>query len=380
MRRSLVALLVALLTASIAQAQAPLKFIIRVDDVLSRNTTFTPRSIVPFEQAVMSRGAKVTWGVIPHRLIEPTNADGKLAAELRQTVAKGNEVSLHGYNHICTRCGQTGHEMWCATYKTPFTYAEQSVWLRDGLTILRDQLGLTPTSFIPPGHYADTATYHALADAGLSVLSSTGPTRQDIRPGLYNVQQHREFTWTLMPVWYADSLHAALRDIRTRGERDSYYVLLLHDYFIRSGWENGVTLRWTSELLDSLNLRYGNRIAYRTLSEAAREFQSPTAVATRPAAPSPDGFALTGAAPNPFNPTTTIGYELTAVSRVRLEVFDALGRRMATLVDGEVGAGHRQAVWDASGLPAGSYVAVLTVQPTAGGPPRRQSRPMLLLK
>lgn len=76
------------LFSSYAFTQDSLLFIVRVDDILSRNTTTQPRSIVPFEQVIESFGAKVSWAVIPHRLVEPENNDGHLIAELAATVQK----------------------------------------------------------------------------------------------------------------------------------------------------------------------------------------------------------------------------------------------------------------------------------------------------
>ena len=80
----------------------------------------------------------------------------------------------------------------------------------------------------------------------------------------------------------------------------------------------------------------------------------------------PEGFALGANYPNPFNPATIIPYQLAATAQVRLEVFNTLGQRMATLVEGEQGAGTYQAQWDgtdASGraAAAGVYVYRLTV-------------------
>ena len=63
--------------------------------------------------------------------------------------------------------------------------------------------------------------------------------------------------------------------------------------------------------------------------------------------------------PNPFNPSTLIPYQLSASSPVRLEVFNILGQRVTTLVDGEQGAGSYVARWDgtdAAGRAAASGV------------------------
>lgn len=50
--------------------------------------------------------------------------------------------------------------------------------------------------------------------------------------------------------------------------------------------------------------------------------------------------------PNPFNPATIIRYSIPARARVRLEVFDVRGARVATLVDGVLDAGAHRAEWD----------------------------------
>ncbi len=70
--------------------------------------------------------------------------------------------------------------------------------------------------------------------------------------------------------------------------------------------------------------------------------------------------------PNPFNPSTLIPYQLAATSPVRLEVFNVLGQRVATLVDEEQSAGSYRARWDgtdAAGRAAASgvYIYRLTV-------------------
>jgi hypothetical protein len=55
---------------------------------------------------------------------------------------------------------------------------------------------------------------------------------------------------------------------------------------------------------------------------------------------------LYAARPNPFNPGTTIGYALDAPGTVEITVYSMAGRRVRTLVSGQVGAGEHQTAWD----------------------------------
>ena len=61
--------------------------------------------------------------------------------------------------------------------------------------------------------------------------------------------------------------------------------------------------------------------------------------------------------PNPFNPATTIRFGLPEAANVRLEIFNLLGQRIATLIRGEeINAGRYEITWDASDIPSGTYI------------------------
>lgn len=63
----------------------------------------------------------------------------------------------------------------------------------------------------------------------------------------------------------------------------------------------------------------------------------------------PVAFRLAQNSPNPFNPDTRIEYDLARSGWVELAVFDILGRKVTTLVDGFRAVGSYQAVWDGAG-------------------------------
>ena len=64
---------------------------------------------------------------------------------------------------------------------------------------------------------------------------------------------------------------------------------------------------------------------------------------------------LAGVAPNPFNPRTTIRYELAAAGPARVALYDARGCRLRVLADGEQTAGAHELVLEAEGLASGVY-------------------------
>ncbi|MDH3889767.1 MAG: T9SS type A sorting domain-containing protein [candidate division Zixibacteria bacterium] len=73
----------------------------------------------------------------------------------------------------------------------------------------------------------------------------------------------------------------------------------------------------------------------------------------------PESYILSANYPNPFNPSTTIEYNLPTRSQVRVEVLNALGQTVRLLVDAPVSAGLHRVVWDGhsqDGTPVASGV------------------------
>ena len=69
----------------------------------------------------------------------------------------------------------------------------------------------------------------------------------------------------------------------------------------------------------------------------------------------PDRFSLSQNYPNPFNPTTRISFKVASYKVIKLQVFDILGKEVATLVNEKLQPGTYEATFDASAFTSGVY-------------------------
>ena len=88
----------------------------------------------------------------------------------------------------------------------------------------------------------------------------------------------------------------------------------------------------------------------------------------------PESTQLMNAYPNPFNPQTTIEYNLMDNANVSILVFDLQGREVDTLVDGHKLAGFHNVVWDAHQCASGTYFVVMQTGQL------KQTKKVILLK
>jgi len=94
----------------------------------------------------------------------------------------------------------------------------------------------------------------------------------------------------------------------------------------------------------------------------------------------PDHYFISQNFPDPFNPSTTIEYGLAMNSHVRLQIFNILGQRIATLYDGEQSAGYQKIQWNAS---VASGIYFYRIEATSVNDPGKHfmdTKKMLLLK
>ncbi len=160
-----------------------------------------------------------------------------------------------------------------------------------------------------------------------------------------------------------------------------YYLLVSDDNTIFSmvyhetagnGGVDSIHVDTTARYVKMLGMQRGTTYGY-----SLYEFEVYGATATGVEARDPGipgTFALEQNYPNPFNPGTVVSCQWTVDSKVRLVVFDLLGREAAVLANGRYPAGRYSFTFDGSGLASGVYFYRLE----AGG--HAQTKQMMLLK
>ena len=137
-----------------------------------------------------------------------------------------------------------------------------------------------------------------------------------------------------------------------------------HYYWFNSSWTpteddpapgRGMRVPYTLGVTD----RAGNSYSYTGYSVTLTRELIVTGAASQ-TGNAPAGYSLSHNYPNPFNPSTTIKFELPKSSVVRLSVYDILGREVAVLVNERREAGVYEVKFDGSNLASGVYFYRLT--------------------
>ncbi|WP_340106186.1 endonuclease [Rhodohalobacter sp. 8-1] len=164
--------------------------------------------------------------------------------------------------------------------------------------------------------------------------------------------------------------------IEYRTESDGLWTDVNYDAQLNSGSWSRVQIQDTAmPAAETLAIRFSkdNGQQYRLddihLSGVQREATSSEKKSTIPGT-----IALDQNYPNPFNPATVIKFNLPENQRVKLAVYDMLGREVAVLVDGIRSAGSHDVRWNALGLSSGIYMYTLQTESS------RMTRKMTLMK
>lgn len=147
---------------------------------------------------------------------------------------------------------------------------------------------------------------------------------------------------------------------------DAEWLMLYQDLYWHETAAEGATIGY--ETMDELNgatyYYNGSRPITSAPFENGRAIRlttAPPVILDAPEAPElPVSFSLSQNFPNPFNPETTIEYSLSTPANIQLEVFDVLGRKVATLAAGLREAGLHRLQWNGKNnsgvsVPSGIY-------------------------
>ncbi len=245
-----------------------------------------------------------------------------------------------------------------------------------------DNSTTNPRTFTVTDHGSHTVSYNPKPDAPTSLYTSADPGDQVI------------LCWEDNPNDYVTEY-----DIYRSPDKNRPYVYAATVSKGTQQWTDGAW-RITSSYTDSLvHYRIYAKFNYDTYhvtsdpsnsvsayaepgGEAKRDVGSAKFVESKRHMPTECSI---GNYPNPFNPSTTMFYQLVENSDVSLEVYDVSGRRVATVVDGQRSAGYHAKVWNAkdnSGitLASGLYFYRFVARPIIGHKPFVTSGKLLLMK
>jgi len=283
--------------------------------------------------ALTSNGAGYAPGAIPFRFLENNDTYRFLATHdmARTKMAAAMVYSLNGIPLL-----YNGQEIGNATYP----YNAYFIYTRGGTMKSQDPYGLFP-------YYAQLAHWRST----LPALTSPNFAEMTITPSASEYAYRRwsgsqnVFTCVNMAASAASAtLTIPVASLGLDSTRTYYLTDLL----------SGQYLSGTPSSLASASV---SMPAYTTrMFLLADTIASVTSVGAGAVAGVPSTFGLDQNYPNPFNPATVIGYQLPSASHVRLEVYDVLGRSVATLVDENQAPGSYRVPFDGHALATGMYI------------------------
>jgi len=155
----------------------------------------------------------------------------------------------------------------------------------------------------------------------------------------------------------------------------SYYSDYIVQYDIRSVYVLGGTTTYSDE--DYAASIFGTEF-YKANDENGETFGK------KVAAQLPTEYGVRNY-PNPFNPSTTISYQLPEDASVQLEIYDMMGKRIAVLVSGNKAAGYYSVVWSGknesgAGVASGMYLYRFIATPVSGQKAFSRSGKLLMMK
>jgi hypothetical protein len=209
--------------------------------------------------------------------------------------------TLDGYNAIAVWCAEFMVNFGSASFMAPATMYERAGWVADiplGLHLVEGQATIINDRIINVQHFS----YDGTAPLVYFYLGATD-NNDDFQNGLQ------------------------IPPLLDRAYVDESLVLLLPEGTTLDGYE--AIAVWCEQF----SVNFGSASFINPLAAAGDEPVGPTR------------FALHANTPNPFNPATTVAFDLPSSEQVKLAVYDLTGRRVRLLLDQQMPAGRHRVRW-----------------------------------
>jgi hypothetical protein len=236
--------------------------------------------------------------------------------------------------------------------------------------------------------YSDVVAQYPSSEEAL--WSTRGYLRSGLRDNVAPTSRHD----SLLSVWNDSALPLPVREA---ARREAVWALVAGELFADARTElqgivseSGDDSLWAVVTLETVNMlaqgnapnKQGGTIDPLVLHQRVNDFHDrlqelmgrPTDSEIANRAELPKSVMVSSVYPNPFNSTVTIKFDLPEAMQVRLEVFNVLGQKVETLVNGTMEAGAQVRQWNAEAVSSGVYFYRLVAGKHV------ESRKMMLMK
>jgi len=272
-----------------------------------------------------------------------------------------NLIPTAGMVFICGTTGPSGNNTWVAGL--PGSYTVEAVVDPDNTVdeCVEDNNSVSRTIQVDQKHFKNIALNKPVS-ASYNTQSASSVVDGDFLTAWYskNLDDNQWIRVDLGDVYSVDSV-LLVWDFAYYGKAYKVQVSLdttnWQDVFSTTSGYSGIELI----SFKPISVRYVRMLGIKRniIRYCLHEFEifsnQTTGIPGKEKGITPQHFSLNQNYPNPFNPVTTISFSLPSKSFVSLEVFDLLGREVATIVSEEMSAGAYSRQWNAVNMPSGIY-------------------------
>jgi hypothetical protein len=307
---------------------------------------FIPTSLIQFTKSTDNNGNLITEGnssfVVKEQLNESIRVDLRTISSTEPKYAK-----TVFFEYTITNTGQdTLESVRLGLYKDwdlP-EYSENSIrWVAEDSLQIVQTLGENKP-FLAVAHLGNV-------ESAFAINNDYQGTPDSLRFNIYDGYTDQEKIWSMSAGTNNPEIDIATSDISVVSASGPWNI------YPGQSIKTAFALAWGQSINDLRTIVADARASSFVVSNPPGTY---TSISERLDNELPKNLSLHAAYPNPFNPTTTLSFDLNrSAENVVLEVFDIQGKRMSTLVNGRLSAGSYQYTLNATNWPSGVYLVRL---------------------